>query len=150
MKKNSYWSPAYPVMKTFLLVMKLKINTHAHVVRSAYPLRKKISIFGVFLVLVFLYLAEYQDIRGISPYLVQIRENTDQKNLGYGPFSLSDFDIKTSTLWLEVLCRYIQYHVKCSESNKIVESYFCGQRHVKISWNIRDINKNVYFPTLVA
>ena len=34
---------------------------------------------------------EYEEIIRISPHLVRMRENTDQKNSKYGHFSRSDF-----------------------------------------------------------
>ena len=38
--------------------------------------------------------AEYGDLRSKSPYSVQMRENTDQKNSALGHFSRIDFDIE--------------------------------------------------------
>ena len=37
---------------------------------------------------------EYGEIRSVSPYSVQMRENTDQKNSKYGYFSRSDILVK--------------------------------------------------------
>ena len=41
---------------------------------------------------------EYGDIRGISPYLVQMRENTDQKNSEYGHLLCSEILYKIGLL----------------------------------------------------
>ena len=96
--------------------MKLKVITHAHVLRLVYPLRKKISIFGVSLVLIFLHLAEYRWIRSISPYLVQIRENIEKLPIRT-LFCLSDFVIKTSSS--------LQVHTISCEMRR--EQYDCGE-----------------------
>ena len=58
----------------------------------------KVSLFGVFLVRISLIRTEYWEIRSISSYLVQMRENTDQKNSEYGPFSRSEKQLFEDTL----------------------------------------------------
>ena len=50
----------------------------------------KASVCGVFLVRIFLIWTKYGEIRSISLYSVQMRENPDQKNSEYGQFSRSD------------------------------------------------------------
>ena len=46
--------------------------------------------------------AEYGEIRSISPYSVQMRENMDQKNSEYGHFSLSEIDSHSNLLLLAI------------------------------------------------
>ena len=48
--------------------------------QQSHSLRKKVSVFGVFLVRIFPQSTKYGEIRIISPYSVQMQENTDQKN----------------------------------------------------------------------
>ena len=43
---------------------------------------------------------EYGEITSISPYSVQMRENTDQKNSEYGHFSHSEYD--TGLMWVDI------------------------------------------------
>ena len=50
-----------------------------------------VPVFGVFLVRIFPHLAKYGEILYISPYLVRMWENMDQKNSEYGHFLRSDF-----------------------------------------------------------
>ena len=47
------------------------------------------SVFGAFLACISRIRTEYREILRISPYLVQMRENTDQKNSEYGHLSHS-------------------------------------------------------------
>ena len=51
----------------------------------------KVPVFGVFLVRIFPHLAKYGEILHISPYLVWMWENMDQKNSEYGHFLRRDF-----------------------------------------------------------
>ena len=46
----------------------------------------KVSVFGIFLVSIFLQLSEYLDLQSKSPYSVWMRENMNQKNSEYGHF----------------------------------------------------------------
>ena len=74
---------------------------------------------------------EYREIRSISPYLVQMRENTDQKNSEYGYFSRSSIyppqlhktDKKLSHedfLWK----RWYKNVAKLTRKNSIMESFW--------------------------
>ena len=47
---------------------------------------------GVILVRIFRIRTKYGEIRSISPYSVQMRENTDESNSEYGHFSRSDYN----------------------------------------------------------
>ena len=46
----------------------------------------KVSVFGIFLVSIFLHLSEYLDLQSKSPYSVWMRENMNKKNSEYGHF----------------------------------------------------------------
>ena len=57
---------------------------------SKLNITSKVSVFGVFLVHIFPHLDWILRDTSISPYSVQMRENTDQKNSKYRHFSSSD------------------------------------------------------------
>ena len=60
------------------------------------------SIFGVFLVRIFKYSAEYREILCISPYSVGMRENADQNNSEYGHFlrSINEWVMELANDWI--------------------------------------------------
>ena len=74
---------------------KLKTKAHSLVILShkclnlLFTLREKCPYSEFFWSVLSLVRTEYGEILNISPYLVQIRENTDQKNSEYGHFSRS-------------------------------------------------------------
>ena len=62
----------------------------------------KVSLFGVILIRIFPHSDWIGEIRGISPYSVRMRENTDQNNSEYGHFLRSV--IETRNVNIKILC----------------------------------------------
>ena len=73
---------------------------------SALPksLREKCPYSEIFFSVVFRMRTEYREIGSISPYSVQMREITDQKNSKYGTFSRSVNEVSDGTTKDPFLC----------------------------------------------
>ena len=88
-------------------------------------LRKKCPYSDLFWSAFFRIRTEYGEIRSISLYSVQIRENADQNNSEYGHFSHSAKDMVSSNNTLSNTGNHIlktQWIPKCSKAKRVV----CG------------------------
>ena len=74
-----YWTSETTCSNTFISTKK----------RESITLRKKCPYSKLFWSVFSRIRTEYREIRSISPYSVQMRENTDQNNSNYGHFSCS-------------------------------------------------------------
>ena len=79
------------------------------------------SIFGVFLVRIFKYSAEYREILCISPYSVGMRENADQNNSEYGHF------LRSVVVAVFSLVHYDTLLQKATDITKKWDSYFISK-----------------------